>query len=110
MSTNRENIVWQAEDGTWSMGMFECYPTGDMSDPDWDHEWNMEYNHSAFEWVTRKRHETAKDAQAEWDGSNPGGHSVMEWREESRAEVEGYEAMRTTCIEQMGPPRQSFGW
>jgi hypothetical protein len=73
VSVNRENVIWQSEDGTWSRGFYDYVTTGD------DYEWDVEYLDS-FMWVrTGLRSEDA--AHDAWDGANPGGYSVARWSE-----------------------------
>lgn len=108
MSVNRENIVWQDANGTWSMGMYEFYSVN-QDDDDWDYEWDVEYNYSRFNWVTRQRYATEQQAKAAWDGANPGSHSVQPWAEIAKAEIASFETMREERIKQMGPPRPSYG-
>lgn len=73
MSTNRENVIWQSADGTWNRGFYDFYETGDWSDPDYDHEWDVEYTQD-FSWVSTG-HPSMEAAERSWRGSNPGGWS-----------------------------------
>lgn len=75
MSVNRENVTWQAKDGTWSIGFFDFYATGDPMSEDWDFEWDVEYDFSKFNW-TSHGHPTEEAAYEAWDGANPGGTSI----------------------------------
>ena len=87
MSFNRENVTWQAPDGTWSLGFFEVTWTGE------DPEWDVEYG-SKFCWVTTG-HATEDAAYAAWDGANPGGGDVMVGPQPAfDAEVERIKALR----------------
>lgn len=72
MSCNREGVVWQHKDGAWRYGQFECYPVNE-DDPDWDYEWDVEYDYSTFAFVSKGP--TARAAFDKWDGANPGGYS-----------------------------------
>lgn len=74
MSCNRENVTWVSRDGTWNRGFFEYYSIN-TDDPDWDYEWDVEYDHSRFDWVS-VGHATEEAASASWDGANPGGSNV----------------------------------
>ena len=74
MSVNRENVVWLSPaDGKWRNGHFRFYNIGNPSDPDWDHEWDVEYDHSEFWWVGQGA-ATAEAALRMWRGANPGGY------------------------------------
>lgn len=72
MSFNRENVVWQSGDGTWSRGFFTCYQLdysrdgGDDPDPEWD----VEYEHDSFQWASCG-HPTEDAAVRSWNGANP---------------------------------------
>lgn len=68
MSTNRENVVWQAADGTWSRGFYAFEQTGP------DAEWDVEYDFQSFWWASTG-HQTEQAAIDAWHGSNPGGWS-----------------------------------
>lgn len=76
MSFNRENVVWQSSDGTWSRGFFTVHEMWDVED--FDPEWDVEYDTSTFEWAS-VGHATEEAAYAAWDGANPGGSTVLEW-------------------------------
>ena len=75
MSLHRENIVWKSRDGTWSIGFYDYYYTGDTSDEDFDHEWDVEYDYSQFNWVSTG-HPTEQAAHDSWDGCNPGSSQI----------------------------------
>jgi hypothetical protein len=75
MSKNRENVVWQSEDGTWGRGFYSFYSTGDPSDEDYDDEWDVEYDQDSFNWVS-VGHATEEEAERAWNGANPGGQST----------------------------------
>ncbi|AXV10059.1 hypothetical protein DVS28_b0289 (plasmid) [Euzebya pacifica] len=70
MSFHRENIAWQSKDGTWNLGFFEVVWEGSEEDGE-DPEWDVDYDMSAFEWVTTG-HPTQMAARRAWNGSNPG--------------------------------------
>lgn len=80
MSFHRENIIWQSADGTWSRGFYETYDTGGYGDDDYDPEWDVDYDFGALQWVSTG-YATEQVARESWDGANPGGHSVLEWRD-----------------------------
>lgn len=71
MSFNRDNIVWKSEAGTWSIGFYRCYPTGDTSSEDYDPEWDVDYDLGSFEWASTG-HRSEQAAIDSWDGPNPG--------------------------------------
>jgi len=74
MSFHRENVIWKSHNGLWSMGVFDCYQTGD------DPEWDVEYNFNTFSWATTG-HKSEQDAYQAWrddGGSNTGGGEVCE--------------------------------
>lgn len=73
MSFNRENIVWQSADGTWSRGFYEVFENFDAED--FDPEWDVEYG-ADFEWLASGL-PTEEAALEAWDGANPGGHHVV---------------------------------
>lgn len=78
MSTNRENVIWQSADGTWSRGFYDYYDTKSYDDEDYDYEWDVEYNYDTFTWVSAG-HSTMEQARAAWKGANPGGANVIEY-------------------------------
>jgi hypothetical protein len=90
MSCNRENVTWQAEDGTWSIGFFDFHAVGQDS-PDWDFEWDVEYDFSRFNW-TSHGHATPDGAYEAWDGANPGGTMIVR-RDEDPAACAEYDQM-----------------
>jgi hypothetical protein len=71
MSCNRENVIWKRRDGTWGRGFFDFYQTGE------DHEWDVEYDYSAFNWAS-VGHPTQEAANAAWTGANPSGSTTYE--------------------------------
>ncbi|HSX23031.1 MAG TPA: hypothetical protein VLE97_09680 [Gaiellaceae bacterium] len=86
MSKNRENVIWQSPHGTWNRGFFDYYVTGP------DDEWDVEYDHRRFNWVTTGL--PSEDAAREaWAGANPGGYQRIPWNETNRAEIARYDAM-----------------
>lgn len=89
MSTNRENVIWKTRDGTWSIGFYDFYYTGDSSDEDFDHEWDVEYDFGRFNWVSTG-HPTQESAMNAWHGSNPGCHEIVE---EPSAETDALDAL-----------------
>lgn len=70
MSKNRENVTWQTVDGTWGNGHYAVFP-GNIDDDDYDDEWDVDYDFSAFYWASTG-HPTPEAAEAAWHGANPG--------------------------------------
>lgn len=70
MSVNRENVIWQSPDGTWSRAFYDFYPVG-QDDEDWDFEWGVEYT-DEFNWL-RTGLASEEEAVDAWNGANPGG-------------------------------------
>lgn len=94
MSLNRENVTWQTQQGTWSIGFFA------FSHPDseeYDHEWEVEYDHGSFWWVSTG-HADPDAAMNEYrkQEANPGGSTWVHWSEENAAEIARYEEMAAT--------------
>ncbi len=91
MSFCRENVCWQSEDGTWSLGFFRVA----WVDYDGDPEWDVEYDFESFEWLT-VGHRSSDAANQAWDGANPGGGWEYEWdptNERSVKEIARYNKM-----------------
>ncbi len=100
MSKNRENVIWQSADGTWSRGFYEDYPTKSYDDEDYDDEWDVEYNYDSFSWVS-VGHLTEQGAVASWDGTNPGSSVVYafgesDWPNEPPV-AEKFDEMAVAC-------------
>lgn len=106
MSFHRENVIWQSADGTWSRGFFETYDIGDRDGEEWDPEWDVEYDFDTFRWVSTG-HPTQEEASRAWDGANPGGHSLVEHRDDDRShrQVEQYDDMAARLWESGSGPR-----
>jgi hypothetical protein len=103
MSCNRENVIWKSKNGTWSRGFFEFYQTGD------DHEWDVEYIHSSFHWVSTG-HASREEANKSWGGSNPGGYWI---HDKTDADTDRYDEMAeklTTALKEqaVSNPRKVF--
>ena len=72
MSFNRENVVWQSQDGTWNLGFYRVLERfGYSDDEDYDPEWDVDYDYENFEWLSTG-HPSLDAARAEWKGANPG--------------------------------------
>jgi hypothetical protein len=94
MSKNRENVTWQAPDGTWSIGFFAFAFTKDTSDEDFDYEWDVEYDDDRF-WFLSTGHPT-EDAPMEHYcrlESNPGGGEIVRPSEDGAEAIARYEQM-----------------
>ena len=83
MSFNRENILWQSADGTWSHGFYECHGGT---------EWDAEYNHDVLEYASCG-HPSEDAALQSWRGANPGGCHVLSYHPGSAAEVAKHDDM-----------------
>jgi len=96
MSFNRENILWQSADGTWSHGFYECHESyGGREDDDensFDPEWDVEYNHDVLEYASCG-HPSEDAALQSWRGANPGGCHVLSYHPGSAAEVAKHDDM-----------------
>lgn len=99
MSTNRENAVWKSPDGTWNIGFYDYRSTGDPSSEDYDHEWDVEYDHGNFWWVSTG-HSDERAAMASWDGSNPGSHNI--YSDPGSPEVTRFEDMAAETMRAAG--------
>ncbi len=107
MSFHRENVTWQSEDGTWSLGFFEVY-SYDSGDDDYDPEWDVDYDYDSFQWVSTG-HPTREAAGAAWDGSNPGGTTVCPW-DRIEGDNEKYDDMAAKLWAESGPQRERYSW
>lgn len=93
MSVNRENLIWQSPDSTWSRGFFTCIPRSwseDGGEP--DPEWDVDYEMDSFEWVSTG-HPTEEAAARSWDGANPGGHWTHRYTDGAARESLNYDVM-----------------
>jgi len=84
MSFNHENMVWQNEDGTWSIGFYERI-TG-LARENYDPEWDDDYDYDNFQFVSQG-HRTERAAMNSWKGQNPGSHNVMDYNEANKDEI-----------------------
>lgn len=97
MGVNRENVVWQSEDGTWNRAFWDFYPVN-QDDEDWDYEWDVEYT-DEFNWVSTG-HTTLEAALASWTGSNPYGHDEVAYTPETAARCTRLDAKARAFLEQ----------
>lgn len=91
MSFNRDNVEWQSADGTWNLGFFEVVWEGDEADGE-DPEWDVEYDMTAFEWVTTG-HRSQQAARNAWRGANPGGSIEVPHSADTATETATYDRM-----------------
>lgn len=101
MSLNRENVIWQSEDGTWNRGFYDFHYVGER-DEDFDEEWDVEYTEK-LSWVSTG-HASRQLADSSWRGPNPGGSSEISYSEENREYIEELEdeAAKTYLAAQRG--------
>lgn len=92
MSKNRENVLWQSENGTWNRGFFSFWEVGDTSDPDFDDEWDVEYNYDEFFWASTG-HTSEVAAEKAWRGPNPGGWERLVHTDADASDAARYDAM-----------------
>jgi hypothetical protein len=91
VSCNRENVTWQSEDGTWSIGFYAYHSTGDPMSEDWDDEWDVEYEDD-FHWVSTG-HSDEDSAYQSWHGANPGGTIIVPFSPETAEECRRMDSM-----------------
>lgn len=48
MSTYHQHIIWESVNGKWSIGFFERINMNQTHDPDYDAEWDDDYNEEKF--------------------------------------------------------------
>ncbi|MFJ6136454.1 hypothetical protein [Kitasatospora sp. NPDC092286] len=94
MSLHRENVAWQCQDGTWSIGFYVFEPDGDEGAEDFDREWGVHYNSNAF-WFLSVGHpdpDAALDAYLK-EEPNPGGGLILRWELENHREIARLDAI-----------------
>lgn len=89
MSYNRENVVWQSQNGTWNIGFFATIQTN--FNDDYDDDWDVEYLWDEFEWASTG-HSTSTEATNAWYGVNPGGCNILPYQENNQ-QAEKYDLM-----------------
>jgi hypothetical protein len=107
MSFNRENVVFQSADGTWSRCFYAVFdsPRHD-DDDDFDPEWDVDYDFGEFRWAS-VGHRTSDDAYASWEGANPGGSHHHEYDLSDpvgMADIEQFEDMVAELCERERSP------
>ena len=93
MSTNRENVTWQNQAGKWRNGFYP-FSYVNQDSPDFDYEWDVEYNYDRLTAVSRE-FATADEAyeQNTKGMSNPGGTYQVPFTEANRTEIERLERL-----------------
>lgn len=89
MSCNRENVIWQSKDGTWSRAFYEFWTVNEDSD-DFDSEWDVEYGDN-FNWVS-VGHPSEDAAERSWKGANPGGWTVVGYSPATASQCDALDA------------------
>lgn len=84
MSFNHENMVWQNEDRTWSIGFYKRISM--FHEGDYDSEWDDEFDYTRFEF-TSQGHLTEQSAINSWKGPNPGSHEMLHYSESNKDEI-----------------------
>lgn len=105
MSCNRENVTWQAPNGTWSIGFWRFEWTVDPTDEDFDHEWSVEYFEDAF-WYCSTGHTMPDAAMAAYraEEANPITTEIVEaCCPETTEDIARYEALAADFKAQHGP-------
>lgn len=95
MSTNRENVTWLSpRDGLWYGGFF-AFDYVNQDSPDFDFEWDVEYDMGRFGEVTRQGQPTSEAAFQELarGHSNPGGS----WSTSDPNDGARYDLMADEC-------------
>lgn len=76
MSFHHENIIWQTEDGKWSIGFYTRLRGDAYGTEDYDPEWDDDFDFDTFQWASTG-HPSMDDASRAWRGPNPGTCSVL---------------------------------
>ena len=97
MSRHHENILWQNEAGRWSLGLFKRVSGSGSFNPDYDSEWDDDFDTTEFCFAS-SGHPTQEKAYASWTGPNPGGTSaVYFWNKENATEILEFQDMAKAC-------------
>lgn len=91
MSFNRENVIWQSEDGNYYRGFFTVTWVGSEADG-YDPEWDVEYDMSSFDIVSGPV-VPQDDALKIWLRVNPGHHFFVPYRKDTNEETKKYDRM-----------------
>ncbi|GAA1111505.1 hypothetical protein [Streptomyces javensis] len=106
MSCNRDNVTWQAPDGTWSIGFWRFEYTLDPEHKDFDHEWSTEYYDDAF-WFCSTGHyspEAAMDAYRKEEPNPVTTYIVRPWTDAGAEKaIARYEALAAKFKAENGP-------
>ncbi|MEU3566898.1 hypothetical protein AB0E96_00485 [Kitasatospora sp. NPDC036755] len=97
MSLHRENVTWQREDGSWSIGFYTfTAPWEYGGDPDdYDYEWDVEYDLNSF-WYLSTGHPTSDAAEDAYTRihPNPGSTTILYWEHpDNREEIARLDAI-----------------
>lgn len=106
MSVNRENVIWKSKDGTWNRGFFDYWNVNE-DDPDWDFEWDVEYEMSRFNWVSTG-HATEEAARHSWDGANPGSSQTFDRRRGQAKTCDEFDRMAAALKKQIAKQRAEW--
>lgn len=83
MSFYHENVTWQNEDGSWNLGFYKRISRQSYRrDRDYDEEWDAEFDHSKFEYVSFNNL-TVSEAYKNSSYPNPGGGETIERNEKT---------------------------
>jgi hypothetical protein len=93
MSFNRENVAWQKDDGTWSIGFWPVTVIGP------DDEWDVEYDYDSFRWVSTGHPDpdTAFNAYTR-EHANPGVQTICTPGDTSAEEIASFDAFAADCL------------
>lgn len=81
MSFHRENVTWQSNDGTWSIGFWSFTEQESSWEDDYDNEWDVEYMYDSF-WFVSTGHVNTESAWNDYTRyhSNPGSTTIMPYK------------------------------
>ena len=88
MSKYHEVEIWQNAEGRWSAGWYKVFPTPSSrwDDPDYDEEWDREFDHSGF-FRVQEGYATA-DAAMKGCSPNPGSFSPIPYEPQFYEQIE----------------------
>lgn len=96
MSRYHENVIWQNEAGRWSIGFYKRVSGSNAFSPDYDSEWDDEYDMGEFSFAS-SGHPSQQSAMNSWHGPNPGTGEVYHWTKENEAEILEFQDMAKAC-------------
>ena len=100
MSVNRENAIWASPTGGYKMGLYSLEYTN-MDSPDFDYEWDVEYDYSSFSNVIIG---TSADNCIEIycrSEANAGGYNIYDATDDNAKTIERFEAMHNSLKERI---------